>query len=84
MAKKQTGNKRYSTRKTAGEPQNKRRRLRRILFSIAAFAVVAATIFFLVLAQRRTGFEYLKTRSARWSRRCRTPFPPSRTSCAAL
>lgn len=49
MAKKQTGNKRYSTRKTAGEPQNKRRRLRRILFSIAAFAVVAATIFFLVL-----------------------------------
>ena len=49
MAKKKTGNKRYSTRKDAGAQQKKQGRLRRVLFSILVVAIVAATIFFLVL-----------------------------------
>lgn len=49
MAKKQTGSKRYSTRKSAGAQRSKRSRTRRILFSILVFAIVAATVFFLVL-----------------------------------
>lgn len=49
MAKKKTGNKRYSTRANAGTRQGKRSKTRRILFSALVFLIVAATIFFLVL-----------------------------------
>ena len=49
MANKNTGNKRYSTKKNAGTKKARSVRLRRILFYALAFILVAATIFFLVL-----------------------------------
>lgn len=49
MAKKQTGRKRYSTKRTAGAQKGKRSRLRRILFSILVVLAVGAAIFFLVV-----------------------------------
>ena len=49
MAKKQSGRKRYSTKRTAGAQKGKHSRLRRILFSILVVLVVGAAIFFLLL-----------------------------------
>ena len=49
MAKKTTGSRRYSTRKNAGAPRTKGGKIRRILFSVLAFLIVAATIFFLMM-----------------------------------
>ncbi|MBQ8506634.1 MAG: rod shape-determining protein MreC [Clostridia bacterium] len=47
--KKQSGRKRYSTKRAAGAKKGKHSRLRRILFSILVVLVVGAAIFFLVL-----------------------------------
>ena len=49
MAKKTTGSRRYSTRRNAGAPRTRGSRIRRILLSVLAFIVVAATIFFLMM-----------------------------------
>ena len=49
MAKKTTGSRRYSTRKGARQPKTRRGRVRRILFSVLVFLIVAATIFFLMM-----------------------------------
>ena len=48
MAKKTTGKRRYSTRKRAGTPRTRSGRIRRVLFSVLAFLIVAATVFFLM------------------------------------
>ena len=48
MAKKTTGRKRIVARKGTGTPRAGRGRLRRILFSVLAFLIVAATIIFLM------------------------------------
>jgi len=49
MAKKKTGSKRYSTRKTAGAQKSRSAKIRRVLFAILVVLVVAATIFFLMV-----------------------------------
>ena len=49
MAKKTTGNKRRSAKKTTAAPRTGRGRWRRILLSVLAFLAVAATIFFLMM-----------------------------------
>lgn len=49
MAKKKTGNKRYSANRNAGTQKNKRDKIRRALFAALVFIIVAAVIFFLVL-----------------------------------
>lgn len=49
MAKKQTGSKRYSAKKNAGASKPRSGRLRRILFAVLVVAIVAATLFFLMM-----------------------------------
>ena len=49
MAKKTTGRRRYSRRRSTGAPQTRGHRIRRILLSVLAFIAVAATIFFLMM-----------------------------------
>lgn len=49
MAKKRTGNKRYTANKNAGTQKSKRDKIKRTLFAALVFVIVAAVIFFLVL-----------------------------------
>ena len=49
MAKKQSANKRYSTKRSAAKQKNRKNKLRRIIFAILVLLIVSATIFFLVI-----------------------------------
>lgn len=49
MAKKKTGNKRYSANRNAGTQKSKRDKIRRTLFAVLVFIIVAAVVLFLVL-----------------------------------
>jgi len=49
MAKKKTGNKRYSANRNAGTQKSKREQIQRIAFSILVFLIVAAVVTFLML-----------------------------------
>lgn len=49
MAKKKTGNKRYNANRNAGTQKNKRDKIRRTLFAILVFLIVAAVVLTLIL-----------------------------------